>query len=139
MLNTRYPYGNQKILEGEIAWVDGPIVAVLVGTQSYTYNPVHRHLSDIPTVARVATSGTLTGRSATLGVADANDLIFPAVPCRAGGQRGHPGKFSTGTESNSVLIAYLSDCTGLPYHPDGSDIELNWSKRGQSHFRSLRR
>jgi hypothetical protein len=126
MLNTRYPYGNQKILEGEIAWVDGPIVAVLVGTQSYTYNPVHRHLSDIPTVARVATSGTLTGRSATLGVADANDLIFPAVPS---GPVANAVILvnSTGTESNSVLIAYLSDCTGLPYHPDGSDIELNWS------------
>lgn len=126
MLNTRYPYGNQKILEGEIAWNTDAIVALLVGTAAYTYNAVHRHLSDIPADARVALSGTLTGRSSTLGVADASDLVFDAVPAGPTANAVILLK-STGTESDSVLIAYLSDCDGLPYNPDGSNIELNWS------------
>ncbi len=125
MPNLRYPYGNQKILEGDIAWNDGPICAVLVGTASYSYNPVHRHLADIPVGARVATSGTLTGRTSTLGVADADNLVFTAVG--AGPRIDTVVLFNnTGDETDSVLIAYMSDGIGLPVHPDGSDVSISW-------------
>jgi hypothetical protein len=133
MLNARYPYGNQKILEGDIAWNTDPIVALLVGTESYTYNPVHQHLADVPEAARVAMSGTLTGRTADLGVADASDLVFAAVPAGPTANAVILLK-STGTESNSVLIAYISDCRGLPYNPDGSNIELNWNNGASKIF-----
>lgn len=126
MLNTRYPYGNQKLLEGEIPWNTAPVVALLVGTQSYTYSSVHRHLADIPTAARVAMSGTLEGRTSTLGIADANNTTFEAVPM---GPVGNAVILltDTGDETTSVLIAYLSDAVGLPVNPDGSDILITWS------------
>lgn len=125
MSNQRYPYGNQKILEGDIPWNTAAITAVLVGTAAYTYNSVHQHLSDIPAGARVATSGTLANRSSTLGVADADDVTFTAVT--AGPRIDAIVLYKdTGVASTSPLIAYLSDGVGLPIYADGSNIKITW-------------
>jgi hypothetical protein len=133
-MNVRYPYGNEKILTGEIPWLTAPIKVLLIGTNNYTYSDVHQHLSDIPIAARIQMSGTLTGRTATLGVADANDVLLPAVPA---GQNGDAivVLHDTGLESTSVLIAYLNDGVGLPVSPDGSNIEINWDNAANKIFK----
>lgn len=71
-------------------------------------------------------SGTLEGRTSTLGIADANNTTFEAVPM---GPVGNAVILltDTGDETTSVLIAYLSDAVGLPVNPDGSDILITWS------------
>lgn len=133
MDNVRYPYGNQKILEGDIHWLTDPLKIVLVGTQSYTYSAIHQSLADVPAAARVVTSGTLTGRTSTLGVADADDVSFGTV---AAGPRIDAAVLyhDTGTESSSTLIAYMPNGVGLPIYPDGSIVSITWNNGANKIF-----
>ena len=69
-------------------------------------------LNDVPSGARVATSGALASKTKTLGVADAADVTLTSVT-------GDPSEFiviyqHTGTESTSALVAYIDTATGLP-------------------------
>jgi hypothetical protein len=66
----------------------------------------------------------LTGKSASLGVADANDVTFPNA---TGDQSEALVLYKhTGTESTSQLICYLDTATGLAVSPNGNDIVLTW-------------
>lgn len=134
MSNFRYPYGNEKILTGEIPWLTAPIVAVLVGTDSYSPSTIHQTLADVPEAAIVAVSGTLTGRSATLGVADADDVTWGTVS--AGSSRGDAVILAhdTGDRATSTLIAFFGTVVGVPVYPDGSDITIHWSNGANKIF-----
>jgi hypothetical protein len=117
---ARYPYANQLFLEGDIDWRNDPIVVLLVGTQSFSYDPIHRHLSDIPVAMRVAQSGTLEGRTTTLGVADAADIDIRGV---TGPEVGALVLMRT---TDEVLISFQNDAVGLPFFPDGSTVRVHW-------------
>jgi hypothetical protein len=133
MANYLYPAAKQKFLSGELNWLTDPIVAVLVGTRAYTYSAAHVSMLDLPVEARIAASGTLTGRSATLGVVDADDASFGTVI-------GNPAQAvvlatDTGTDATSYLIAYLDQAgTTLPVNPDGSTITVRWSNGNSKIF-----
>ena len=133
MNNTRYPYGNQQILEGDIHWLTDDLKIVLVGTQSYTYSAIHQSLADISADARVATSGTLENRTSTYGVADADDVSFGSV---SAGPRIDAAILykDTGTESTSTLIAYMPDGVGLPIYPDGSIVRITFDNGANQIF-----
>lgn len=132
--NFRYPYGNQKILEGAIPWLTAPIVAHLIGTQYYQPDTIHQTMLDVPTEAIVATSGTLEGRSSTLGVADASDVTWGTVP--AGTTRADAVLLATdtGDRSTDVLIAFYGTVVGVPVYPDGSDITCHWDNGANKIF-----
>lgn len=133
MDNVRYPYGNQKILEGDIHWLTDPLKIVLVGTQDYTYSSIHQSLADVAEDARVVTSGTLTGRTSTYGVADADDVSFGTV--NAGPRIDAAILYKdTGTESSSTLIAYMPNGNGLPIYPDGSIVRITWDNGARKIF-----
>lgn len=126
MANHIYPTAKQRFLSGQLNWLTDPISAVLVGTQYYTYSDAHATLLDLPVAARIAASGTLTNRTAVLGVADADDTSFGSVI-------GNPAQavvlaMDTGVDATSYLVAYI-DTAGstLPVNPDGSVISLAWS------------
>lgn len=120
-------------MDGSLNWLTDPIVCVLVGTLNYTLSKAHASLADIPVAARIAVSGTLTGRTVVDGVADANDVSF-------GTTYGNPVNAvvlcsSTGTDLSSYLIAYLDQSVaGLPLNPDGSPITLVWSSGSNKIF-----
>lgn len=126
MANALYGLGRQAFLEGDIDWVVDNIKAVLVDTADYTVSiDVDDNLDDIALVGRVATSSNFAGKSATLGVADANDITFSAVT-------GDPSEAlviykDTGVASTSKLIAYIDTATGLPATPNGGNIVVGWS------------
>ncbi len=132
--NFRYPFGNEKILDGEIVWMTSPIVAHLIGTQYYHPDLIHRTMLDVADEAIVATSGTLEGRSSTLGVADANDVTWGTVP--SGTTRGDAVilALSTGTRADDVLIAFYGTIVGVPVYPDGSDITCHWDNGANKVF-----
>lgn len=123
MANALYGKGREKFLRGEISWNTHDIKAVLVDVADYTVAiDTHEFLSDIPSGARVATSANLTGKTTTLGVADAADFAFTAVT-------GDPSEAivfyrDTGTAGTSTLIAYIDTATGLPVTPNGGDINI---------------
>ena len=123
MANALYDKGREGFLDGSIDWDTNTIKVVLVDTNDYTVNlATHDNLDDIPSAARVATSGALTGKTVTGGVADADDVTFSSV---TGDQSEALIIYKdTGTESTSRLIAYIDSATGLPVTPNGGDISV---------------
>ncbi|OCB15070.1 hypothetical protein [Mycobacterium intracellulare] len=125
MPNALYTKYREKALQGQINWLTDNIKVVLVDAADYTVNiATHEFLSDVGSSGRVATSANLSGKTATGGVADANDVTFPSVS----------GDISealviykdTGTDATSPLIAYIDTATGLAVTPNGGDITVIW-------------
>jgi hypothetical protein len=125
MSNALYSKAKEGFLDGSISWTANDIRAVLIDNSAYTVNLLsHSYLSDVPAGARIATSGNLANKTATLGVADADDVTFVAV---SGVQSESIVLYKhTGTESTSTLIAYIDTSTGLPVTPNGEDIVIIW-------------
>lgn len=134
MANALYDIGREAFLIGNIDWANDNIKVVLVDADDYTVDITnHDFLDDIPAGARVATSGNLTSKTTTNGVADAEDVTFLAIT----------GDVSeaiiiykdTGVESTSQLIAYIDTATGLPVTPNGADITITWDNGTNRIFR----
>lgn len=134
MANGLYDKGREGVLDGSISWPTDNIKAVLVDTGLYTANlATHQNLSDIPSGARVATSGNLASKTSTGGVADAADVTFVAV---TGATVEAIAIYKdTGTASTSRLLAYIDTGTGLPVTPNGGDITVQWSNAANRIFK----
>ena len=122
MANTLFPKGKQKILSAAINFPTDTIKAILV-TDSYTYSTAHEFLSDLGTT--IGTAQTLTNKSVTDGVFDADDITFATLA---------PGSNlkavvlykDTGVAGTSSLIDYIDTVTGLPMATNGGDVQIQW-------------
>lgn len=125
MTNQLYNFGREGFLDGQISWSQNTIRAALIDTLAYTVNiATDQWLSNIPSSARIATSGPLTGKNYAAGVAGADAVVFTSVSgpvCRA-----IVLYRDTGNASASRLIAYITQATGLPVTPNGQDITVYW-------------
>jgi len=134
MANALYDKGREGFLDGSIDWDTDDIRVILIDTDDYSVNlATDDNLDDIPTAARVATSGALTGKTVTDGVADADDVVF----CSVSGDQSEALVIyqHTGTESTSRLIAYIDTATGLPVTPNGGDITVQWDNGSNKIFK----
>ena len=135
MPNALFTKGRESFLKGVISWTGDTIKAVLVDSALYTVDlETDEFLSDIPFAARVATSAAFTGKTATGGVADADDISFTAVTgeeCAALVIY----QDAAGIYANSRLIAYMDTATGLPIMPDGGDINFIFSSGADKIFK----
>jgi len=134
MANALYNKGREGFLDGNIDWDTDDIRCILIDTADYTVDlATHDNLDDVPGDARVATSGALTSKTVTDGVADAADVTLSSVTgdtCEAIVIYKH-----TGTESTSRLIAYIDIATGLPVTPNGGDITIQWDSGANKIFK----
>ena len=134
MANALYNKGREGFLDGNIDWDTDDIRCILIDTADYTVDlATHDNLDDVPGDARVATSGALTSKTVTDGVADAADVTLSSVTgdtCEAIVIYKH-----TGTESTSRLIAYIDSATGLPVTPNGGDITIQWDAGANKIFK----
>jgi len=134
MANALYNKGREGFLDGNIDWDTDDIRCILIDTADYTVDlATHDNLDDVPAIARVATSGALTSKTVTDGVADAADVTLSSVTgdqCEAIVIYKH-----TGTESTSRLIAYIDTATGLPVTPNGGDITIQWDAGANKIFK----
>lgn len=91
---------------------------------------VHEFLTSIVAGSRVATSANLGGKTFTLGVFDAGNVTFAAVP--AGLACDYLIIYQdTGVDATSRLLCGLdTGFAGLPVTPDGSDIQVTWAAGG---------
>jgi hypothetical protein len=134
MANALYGKARELFLNGDLDWANDDIRVILVDAADYTVSiDVDDFLDDVPSGARVAVSSALSGKTSTLGVADANDVTWSAVT-------GDPSEAiviykHTGVEATSPLIAYLDSATGLPVTPNGGDITVQWSSGGSKIFK----
>lgn len=101
------------------------VKVVLVDLADYTYSAAHDFLDDVPSGARVATSGNLANKTVASadGAFDSDDPTFTAA---TGDQAEALILYhDSGTESTSYLIAfYDTGVTGLPVTPNGGDINV---------------
>ena len=129
-----YDAGRAAFLGADIDWLVDNIKVLLVDAADYTVNlATHDFKDDVTSGGIVATSGNLAGKTATAGVADANDITFTAVT-------GDPSEAlvvykDTGTASTSALICYIDSATGLPVTPNGGDITVTWDNGGNKIFK----
>lgn len=134
MANALFDKGREGFLDGTIDWDADDIRCILIDTADDTINlATDDNLDDILAAARVATSGSLTGKTVAAGVADAADVTFSAVT-------GDPAEAiviyqHTGVESTSRLIAYIDTATGLPVTPNGGDITIAWDSGANRIFK----
>lgn len=134
MANALYGKGREGFLDGSIDWDTDDIRIIFIDTADYTVSiDVHDNLDDVAAASRVAVSGALSGKTVTLGVADASDVTLTSVT-------GDPFEAiiiykHTGTESTSRLIAYIDTATGLPTTPNGSDIIVVWDSGANKIFK----
>ena len=134
MANALYDKGRENFLNGNIDWTADNIKVVLVDAADYTVDLVnHDFLDDIAVGGRVATSGNLSSKTSTAGVADAADVTFSSV---TGDQSEALVIYrDSGTASTSELIAYIDTATGLPVTPNGGDITVTWDNGANKIFK----
>jgi hypothetical protein len=125
--NALQPSAREAFLNGDIDWSNDDIRVVLVDV-GYVYSSAHNMLDDVGAGFRVATSSALTGKTATNGIADANDVTFAGL---TGDEVVQIYVYQhTGVESTSRLIVYYdTEASGalISGTPDGSDAILRWS------------
>ena len=131
MANTLYPKGKQKILSAAINFPTDTIKAILV-PGSYTYSTAHEFLSDLG-ANTVGTAQTLTNKTVTDGVFDADDVTFAALAPGATLKAVVLYK-DTGVAGTSSLIDYIDTVTGLPMATNGGDVQIQWDNSAYKIF-----
>lgn len=132
LANNIYDFGREGFLGGQIDWDTGVIRAILVDSADYAVNiATHQYLSSVAAAAREETSGALTTKTITAGVADADDVTFLAAagdPCEA--VILVQSSAATGgadiADTAQRLIAYYDTATGLPITLNGGNVTLAW-------------
>ena len=126
MANALYPKAKEAFLNGSINMVSNTITIALVDTGVYTYSSSHQYRNEVSNSA-VISSATLSNKTITNGVFDADDATFSSV---TGANCEALLIFQdTGIQSTSRLIAYIDSATGLPILPNGGDISVAFSSR----------
>lgn len=124
MANALYRKGAQKLLSAEIDLIDDTIVARLV-KNTYAQNlSTDEFLSSVTKVTG-STDITLTGKSVTDGVFDADDISYTAVPSGETSEGVVLAKW-TGSEATSPIIAYIDVITGFPLATNGGNVAVQW-------------
>ena len=133
MANALYNKAREGFAKAQINWEADTIKAVLVDSGAYTFSAAHQFISDVPPGARISSIQTLSGKTATDGACDANDLTFPSV---SGASIEVIIIFKdTGTEATSPVLAYIDSGTGLPITPNSGDIIVTWDNGINKIFR----
>jgi len=134
MANALYDKARKAFLDKDIDMLDDNIKVVLVDTNDYTVDlAAHDFLDDIPSGARVATSGNLASKTTTAGVFDAADVTLSSV---TGDQSEALVIYrDSGSAGSSQLIAYIDTATGLPVTPNGGDITISWDNGANKIFK----
>lgn len=122
-------YKNALVLMGTkaIDLVNDDIRVVLLSA-GYTFSDSHTVMTSVTSGLRVATSGTIAGRSFAAGTGQvpllATNTVLSAV---TGSQVVALIVFkNTGTDSTASLIAYFDTATNMPVTPNGGNITIAW-------------
>jgi hypothetical protein len=139
--NALYDKGRNHFLQGSINWVADEIHAqliTLINTPTgYTFNAsLDEFFASVPTASRVGfSSPSLVAKTATSGIADANDTVFSGA---SGPTVGAIVLWKKGVAADHVaapLIAYIDTATGLPVQPNGGDITAQWDSATNKIFK----
>ena len=128
-MNALYPKWKQALLEFTADNdLDGQTVKVALVTAGYTYSGANQYYSSV-SASVVGTPQTLSNKTFTDGVFDADDVTFLAV---SGSQVVSLVIYiDTGNPATSPLVAFIdTGVTNLPVTPNGGDISITWNSTG---------
>jgi hypothetical protein len=133
MSNANYDYGREGILDETINMNSGDIRVMLVKS-TYTFSNAHKFLSDLGSVDN-GRSSSLTGKTFSAGVFDANDTALSAtsaVACNALVIFKH-----TGSDATARVVSYIDTATlGLPDTPNaGQGVTIQWANTSNKIFK----
>lgn len=134
MATALYDKGREGFASAAVNWPSDTIKITFTDSADYTVNlSTHDFFDDITAGGRVATSGGLANKTATLGVCDADDITVSTV---SGDQFEAIIIWKdTGVESTSRVIAYIDNYTGLPCTPNGGNITVTWPSDSNKIFK----
>jgi hypothetical protein len=121
--NLIQPYAKQAF--NFSGWGSASIKVALISA-GYTYSASHHNLSDLSNI--VATSANLSSLTNTLGVLDAADYTFTALTGATVTQAWL--YLDTGVAGTSTLLIYINQGIGLPFTPNGTDLQIEWMPQG---------
>jgi hypothetical protein len=132
-----YDKGRERFLgpaSGQINWINDTIKAVLVSS-SYAPNlTTHEFASSIQTHTGSVTPQTLATKTATNGVADADDVTFTTLAVDFVVDYVVLFKDS-GAINTSPLICAISGAIGIPLTGSGGDITVQWNNGSNKIFK----
>lgn len=132
MANALYPKGKERILDETIGLNNDTIKAALL--RSYTYDSADEDLADVTgSGATVVATATLSGKTFTAGVFDANDVTWTAVANGAACDNFVLYKDGA-TDADRQLIMFVDAYTNLPVTPNGGDITITWDSGSNKIF-----
>lgn len=133
MANSLYNPFKQQLLDNATALdLDGDTIkAGLIDSADYTFSAAHDEYAggarDVPAVAIVAESPTLTSPTCTNGVFDTADFTWTAVT----GDQSEAIILHDDTVTNGRLMAfYDTGMTGMPVTPSGGNINVTVNASG---------
>jgi len=127
MADTLYEPARKAFLDGDLDMLVDDLRVILIDTASYAPNFVtDTFLSSIAAGARVAVSGTMTGRTTTGGVFDADNIAYPAVGPAGTSIEAIVLYQHTGVDATSRLIEWKDQMPGLPFVANGGPVGLLW-------------
>ncbi len=126
MTKRFYAKGAELVLTKQVDFVADTIKVHLL-RNAYTPNfATHDFRDDLG--ANIVSTVTLSGKSATGGVFDANNITFAAVPA---GNTCNAIALSVegGTDGTSPLLIYIdsADLTNFPVSTSGGDVVVSWA------------
>lgn len=133
MANAHFNPYKQQLLDNTTALdMDGDnIQACLIDSADYTFSAAHDELTggsrDVPLVAIVAQSATLTSPTCTNGTFDTADFTWTSVS----GDQSEAIILADITVTNGrLIIFYDTSITGMPVTPNGGNINVTVNASG---------
>lgn len=117
-----YDGAREAFVGGDLDWDAGDFRVILLSAAYAPDRSGHVFLTSVAGAARVATSASLSGKTKTAGVLDANDVTMSSVsgdPVVALVIYQH-----TGVEGTSRLVLYTNQ---VAFTPDGGNVTVRWS------------
>jgi len=121
MTKRLYPKGAELTLTKQIDWVGDTLKAHLMDDAYVPNFSTNDYRDDI--AAHIVSTVTLASKSATGGVFDAADIVFPSVTAGSDCNAvvfSHEG----GTDATSALLLYVDEITNFPVSTSGGDVTL---------------
>ena len=141
MANVLFDTGRDAFLRGSISWLTTAMRAQLISISNqptaFVFNAsLNTVFGSVPTGSRVGFSApSLANKTATMGIADADDTVFSAVSGPTVGAIIIMASTATANASDWQLVAYIDTATGMPVGPNGGDITAQWDSATNKIFK----
>lgn len=139
MANQLTDTGREGFLAASYGWKAGSLPATwtpyIVGSMGNVLNSIVT-LSDIPAAVWRARGTYLANKTTASGIADADDTVIAAVGS-AGSATAHYIVLvnETGASQSSLVGAVIDTATGMPFLPNGGDVQIVWDSGANRIFK----